>query len=380
MIVGACDGGGVRLRFAVSTPHEEYEAQLREVGLHTTALGSDWIAAATRSLATAVGVQVPHREARHLDPERAVALAYRIPLERGQRMVARIELPDSGPPSLRIFLDRFFLPDSLAAPQLVASAEPAALELAYVALRPGDYLLRMQPELLRGGRVTLTVSAHASLGFPVAGRNIEAIRSGYGAPRDAGRRDHHGVDIFAPRGTPVVAVAAGRVSRVTTNRLGGNVVWLRETEHGRRLYYAHLDRHAVFEDMWVEPGDTLGFVGNTGNARTTPPHLHFGIYLRGQGPMDPFFHLHEPTRRPPALAGDLRLVGQWARVARAGARARAQPAATAPVLAQVPGETPVEVLAVIGRWYLVRLPDGREGYLTVPAILGPGRPAVATIN
>lgn len=355
----------MRLRFVVSTPHEEYESQLRDVGLHTTALGSDWIAAAARALTAPVDVDVPHREARFLDPERAVALAYRIPLERGQRLVARIEPPDSGGPSLLIFLDLFFVPDSFTTPQLVASSAPAAWELEYVALRPGSYLLRLQPELLRGGRVTLTVSAHASLGFPVAGRNMEAIRSRFGAPRDAGRREHHGVDIFAPRGTPVVAAAAGRVSRVTTNRLGGNVVWIRESEHGRRLYYAHLDRHAVLEDAWVEPGDTLGFVGNTGNARTTPPHLHFGIYQRGQGPVDPYFHLLDPARRPPALAGDVGLVGQWARVARVGARARTQPARTASVLAELPGDAPVEVLAVTSRWYLARLPDGQEGYLAI---------------
>jgi hypothetical protein len=223
-------------------------------------------------------------------------------------------------------------------------------------------VLRVQPELLRGGLVTVTLSAHASLGFPVAGVNLGAVRSGFGAERDGGRREHHGVDIFAPRGTPVVAAAAGYVTRVGTRGIGGNVVWMREARWGRRLYYAHLDRFAVEEDIWVEPGDTIGFVGNSGNARTTPPHLHFGIYLRGQGPVDPHFHLYEPERPIPAFAGGLDLLGRWARVAPAGAAVRAAPSPSASVLTRLQENVPVEVLAVTGRWYLARFPDGTQGY------------------
>lgn len=366
--LGACGGGGPPMRFVLSTPHEVYEAQLREVGLHRTALGREWITAAERALAMPIEVALPHREARYLDPAGAVAAAYRIALERGQRLMVRIDVADARPDDLRLFLDLFYVLDGVPSRQLVSSADSSGWTLEYVALRPGDYLLRMQPELLRGGRVTLTVSAHASLDFPVAGRGMSAIRSRFGAPRDAGQRDHHGVDIFAPRGTPVLAAVAGRVSRVTTNRLGGNVIWLREAAHGRRLYYAHLDRQAVIEDTWVEPGDTLGFVGNTGNARRTPPHLHFGIYLRGEGPVDPFFHLYEPPEQPATFAGEPSLVGWWARVGQRGARVYARPGSAEPLVAQVEDATPVAILAGTGRWYYARLPDGREGYLGVTGV------------
>ncbi len=381
VLAAGCDGGGMRIRFAIETPYERYQAQLRELKLDATALGRDWITAGKASLSAPQPVELPYRETRYLDPRAAAAQAYRLELERGQRLSVLVELPDSSPLRVRIFLDLFFLPDSSSPPQLVASAEAGSWQLEYVAMRPGTYLLRVQPELLRGGRVRVTLSAHASLLFPVAGRSMEAIRSAFGAPREGGRRAHHGVDIFAPRGTPVIAAAEGWVSRTTTNRLGGNVIWLREVRYGRRLYYAHLDRHAVQEDTWVKPGDTIGFVGNTGNARTTPPHLHFGIYLRGEGPVDPFYHLYEPHRRPPELAGDPSLIGSWARVARREAVLRSLPAATGAPLQRLAPKTPFQVLAGVGRWYLARLPDGAEGYLpaTEAEPLEPlGRAALAT--
>ena len=90
-----------------------------------------------------------------------------------------------------------------------------------------------------------------------------------------------------------MAAAPGTVTRVNETNLGGKVVWLRDTL-GNSLYYAHLDSQAVSSGMQVNIGDTLGFVGNTGNARTTPPHLHFGVYRRGEGPVDPWWFLHRP--------------------------------------------------------------------------------------
>jgi murein DD-endopeptidase MepM/ murein hydrolase activator NlpD len=361
----ACASGDVQMRFATDRPRDAYEAHLRQAGLHATALGRDWIAAAGRALVAPVTVQVPYREARYLDPARASAVAYRMSLEQGQRLVARVDMAGAMRSDARLFLDLFFVADSAARPQPVASADPLQWRLAFVALRRGDYLLLVQPELLRGGRITFTVSAHASLRFPVAGRTMASIRSRFGASRDAGERDHDGVDIFAPRGTPVVAAAAGRVTRSTRDRLGGNVVWLHETGSNRRLYYAHLDQHAVLKNDQVKPGDTLGFVGNTGNAQTTPPHLHFGVYLRGRDPVDPHFHLYEPRDRPAPFAGDTALVGRWARVVSRIARVRARPDTGAAVVAQLERQTPIQVLAGTGRWYLARLPNAAEGYLNL---------------
>src|SRR6266540_6508651 len=115
------------------------------------------------------------------------------------------------------------------------------------------------------------------LRMPVVGVSSRNLDDSWHAPRDGGRV-HKGIDIFAPRGTEVVAVADGIVSYIGDQKLGGHCIWL-TTENGASFYYAHLDRWApgLYEGMEVQSGDLLGFVGNTGNALHTPSHLHFGI-------------------------------------------------------------------------------------------------------
>lgn len=116
-----------------------------------------------------------------------------------------------------------------------------------------------------------------SLIFPVAGKK-SIIGSFWGAARDGGKRKHEGIDIFARKGTAVVAVSDGIiVSRGTTPR-GGKILWLQSTSHPISAYYAHLDQHKVKTGEFVRKGQVIGTVGNTGNAKYTPAHLHFGIY------------------------------------------------------------------------------------------------------
>jgi peptidoglycan LD-endopeptidase LytH len=117
-----------------------------------------------------------------------------------------------------------------------------------------------------------------SLYMPVVGVQPFDLSNSWGASRDGGRRRHKGIDIFAPKGTGVVAVSDGIISFIGEQPKGGLCLWL-TTEQGTSFYYAHLDRWAagLYEGMEVRSGDLLGYVGNTGNARTTPPHLHFGV-------------------------------------------------------------------------------------------------------
>lgn len=114
--------------------------------------------------------------------------------------------------------------------------------------------------------------------IPVVGVSTRQLRDSWGEPRDGGRRSHKGIDIFAPRGTELVAVANGYISYIGTQPKGGRCVWL-VTDAGYSFYYAHLDRWApgIYEGMQVRRGDLLGYVGNTGNAANSPPHLHFGV-------------------------------------------------------------------------------------------------------
>ena len=125
-----------------------------------------------------------------------------------------------------------------------------------------------------------------ALPVPVAGVRPRALRDTWGGARSEGRK-HEGIDIFAKRGTEVLSATEGIVTRVGTNRLGGRVVWVLGPG-GQRHYYAHLERYAdVTAGMRIEAGHVLGYVGNSGNAAGTPPHLHYGIYEMG-GAINPY--------------------------------------------------------------------------------------------
>jgi hypothetical protein len=131
----------------------------------------------------------------------------------------------------------------------------------------------------RIARAPLTVTPPLAGGpyvFPVVGP--ASFTDTWGAAR-ATVAWHHGVDIFAPLGAPLVAVADGTVFMVGWNRIGGWRLWLRDRE-GNLFYYAHLSAfspHAV-DGKRVRAGTVLGFVGNTGDAVGTPYHLHFEIH------------------------------------------------------------------------------------------------------
>ena len=102
----------------------------------------------------------------------------------------------------------------------------------------------------------------------------------WGGARSQGR-SHEGIDIFAPRGTPVQATTQGIVSKVGENTLGGRVVVV-VGPGGAGHYYAHLEDYAdIAPNDWVNAGDVIGYVGDSGNAKGTPTHVHYGIYING---------------------------------------------------------------------------------------------------
>ena len=126
----------------------------------------------------------------------------------------------------------------------------------------------------------------AALPVPVKGVLARQLSDTWGGARSEGRK-HEGIDIFAKRGTPVLSSTEGIVVAVGLNRLGGQVVWVMGPG-GQRHYYAHLDRYADVEaGMRIEAGRVLGYVGTTGNAKGTPPHLHYGVYGVG-GAINPY--------------------------------------------------------------------------------------------
>ena len=124
------------------------------------------------------------------------------------------------------------------------------------------------------------------LAMPLEDVTKRQISDTWGAPRGTGR-SHEGQDIFAPKGTPVLSATRGFVYNIGENNLGGQTVSVIGAG-GRVYYYAHLDKYApgLEEGDRVTPNTVLGYVGTTGNAQGTPPHLHFGIYT-GSGAINP---------------------------------------------------------------------------------------------
>ncbi|WP_336249294.1 peptidoglycan DD-metalloendopeptidase family protein [Stomatohabitans albus] len=108
----------------------------------------------------------------------------------------------------------------------------------------------------------------------------------WGFPRSGGRT-HKGVDMMAAKGTPIYAVADGHVERAYWNRLGGLSINFVDSL-GHKYYYAHMDAVYVTDGQQMKVGDVMGAVGNTGNAQSTPPHLHFQFHPNHGGPVPPY--------------------------------------------------------------------------------------------
>jgi murein DD-endopeptidase MepM/ murein hydrolase activator NlpD len=139
--------------------------------------------------------------------------------------------------------------------------------------------------------------------FPVYGKHT--FTDDWGAPRaDTGH--HEGNDIFATAGTPAVAVCKGTLHRVGTNVVPGNRLWVKCDKGGDEFFYAHLSAFAddAHSGAHVSAGQVVGFVGSTGDAEQTPPHLHFEVHPGGGGAVDPypFLRAWENRRDVPAAA------------------------------------------------------------------------------
>jgi len=129
------------------------------------------------------------------------------------------------------------------------------------------------------------------LPIPVDGVAAAQLQDTWGAFRYGGRR-HKGIDIFAPRNTPIRSVTEGIMEIKGMRGLGGQVVTI-TGPGGYRHYYAHLEEYGpqVVGD-WVEAGEVIGYVGNSGNAAMSPTHLHYGIFAPSGAALNPFTYLH----------------------------------------------------------------------------------------
>lgn len=126
--------------------------------------------------------------------------------------------------------------------------------------------------------------------FPVIG--TAWFEDSFGADREGGKRRHEGTDLFGKEGTPIVSICGGKVEQLGWNRLGGDRVGIRG-EDGNYYYYAHLQyiSTSLVKGKRVQAGEPLGTMGHTGDALTTPDHLHFGIELPNGQWINPYSFL-----------------------------------------------------------------------------------------
>jgi len=363
----ACTLTGPSGIFGKKSPHEQYSRKLTDAGLRPTALGALWFSEAEKSLNKPLSVSVPYKESGYFAAERPRATALKFEAKRGQRISIYLQKkPTTG---FTIYVDLWKLKNDRNK-KLLAYADTNGSPFNYDIEDEGIYILRLQPELLSAGEYTLVISSGPSLAFPVRSGRIGSF---WGDNRDEGARRHEGIDIFAAKRTPVIAAAKGIINRVGENKLGGKVIFLRPNDKNYSLYYAHLDEHLVREGQRVSEGDTIGLVGNTGNARYTSAHLHFGIYTMG-GAVDPFAFVNPNVKQPLPITAPVSQLGKSLRTVNRNVTLREAPDQEGNSLVKMPLNTLVVAEAACAGWYKVSLPDDARGYISSPSLASVSRP------
>ena len=347
----ACTTADLPVPGLAKSPRARYERALQKK--HGDFIAERYHHVARTALRDSAHIELPYEEVALVDTFAMRAASYLVALEWGQAL--RLNWGKSTAPLLVELSPADALGEAIY--QGGFSDTSAFIPVP----ETGTYLLHVQPAWHTGGRLHLRARRTGAVGFPVAGRANKDIWSKWGDPRDGGKRKHEGIDIFAKRGTPVVAVADGQV-RLRNGGLGGKTVWLRDAE-ARSWYYAHLDSQYVATGDYVFVGDTLGTVGNTGNARRTRPHLHFGLYRSGRGATDPLPWVQYYAKRYRNLLAQPDRTNGRGRVIRGGTRLLDRPERKGNMRQQLSGRSSLIVLGATGDYYRVRTLEGRVGFI-----------------
>ncbi|RWU10681.1 M23 family metallopeptidase [Pedobacter chitinilyticus] len=355
-LMAACKSGPFNL-LKPSSPHQQYERKLLNAGLNQSTMGSGWISKANTLLQSASKVKVPYKETGYFAADKLDGASFKFKLERGQMLTAKLTKQSVN--SFAIYMDIWEQNDNSEF-KLLAFADSLGSDLQLEAKRSGDYFLRLQPELLGSGSYTLELTVGPSLAYPLKVANRRQLQSFFGVGRDNDTRRHEGIDIFSTFRTPVIAVSEGTVTGVNENNLGGKVVWFRPKGKDYTLYYAHLDEQLVTPGQDVMIGDTLGLMGNTGNAKTTPPHLHFGVYT-SSGAVDPLPFIDPLIPPVPNINGNVTTLNTTMRINRSAEISNSLPLKQTATLKL---NTVARVLAVTSSYYKIELPNGKSGYVS----------------
>lgn len=331
--------------FGKRTPHEAYTDGLRNAGLLHTRLGTLWQQVADYSLQQPVTVSLPYAETGYFAMDQPTAMGYTLTAKQGDKLLIDVHTkPAAG---FLLFVELWqALPGR--APKLLRAADTLVPKLEYAVETTGNYIVRLQPELLQSVSYRITITTGPSLAYPVGLVNHPRIISFWGAGRDAGARKHEGIDILVKKHTPALAVAPGTITNAGENNLGGKVVFLQPDDSRFSAYYAHLDTQWVQAGQHVHTGDTLGLTGNTGNARHTVSHLHFGIYT-GSGAVDPLPFVNQDRPLAKETRSDTGLLGTFVRL-------------------RGKGDTIAKIIAATDDRYRVQLPDRQQLFVSSKSI------------
>ncbi len=365
ILLVSCSTSGPSGLFGKKSPHEQYGDKLKDAGLNATAMGQKWFSSAQRSLDSPLNISLPYSETGYFAAANPSATGLLFNAKRGQKL--QINLSKNPETGFTIYLDLWQpLNSNDGKLKLLASADTTNYSLEYEVSQAGNYQLRLQPELLKSGEYTLTITTGPSLAFPVSPKNKSRIGSFWGDGRDNGERRHEGIDIFAPKRTPLVAAANGVVTRVNENNLGGKVVFMRPSGKEYSLYYAHLDEQIATAGQQVKMGDTIGLVGNTGNASTTAPHLHFGIYT-SSGAVDPLPYIDPEIKKPAQITASIFRLDQLVRTT-VNTNLYNHPSKRSGTSTSLKSNSVLYVKAATAGWYKVLLPDNHVGFIDADVV------------
>jgi peptidoglycan LD-endopeptidase LytH len=339
-----------------TSPRATYLRGLEKSHLASTSMVRSWVRAGDVTAHDSIIVKLPFSETGFFASSELQARFYQFEAEDGQ--VLTLNAVSRSKESAKLFIDVFTWSEGMWREQHHADS---SLNLTYEFSSSSPCLVRIQPELLANMYYSLSLSVTPVLMNPVKGASNQSIRSYWGDARDGGKRKHEGVDIFAPKGTEVIAPTDGVISNVGYNSLGGKVIWMNDNKRRHAYYFAHLDSQMVKAGMRVSKGETIGLVGNTGNAKRTPSHLHFGVYQKNA--KDPASYIRTMEQLVNNLMPDTLFQSIVFRVNQKTSKIYSAPARKSQVRTILGKDNWVKVIGQSNDWYRVVTADHREGFV-----------------
>ena len=344
-----------------ATPRDKYEDRQKANSVKNDPALSQWRNAGVWALSHPLSIPNAYFESGRFYASDSTATAFLVSVKRGQKLTAAFQ---SAANSMgRGYLDIWKYVAG-GAPQFIAAADTSYNYIETIAGGDVNIIVRFQGQIGFAGNYILDIHTGPSLMYPIPSNIKAPVGSFFGDGRDNGSRKHEGVDIMAPKHSPAIAAAEGVIIQVGEDSLGGKVVSMQPAGTNLSLYYAHLDSQFVVYGQKVHAGDVLGITGNTGNARYTVSHLHFGIYSSGIA-VDPLLFIRPaivkkvtafafPANSSFAIMGAVKLYP-------------AADKAYAPIV--LSKNSVVTLRGISDEFYRVALIDGRSGFILKSALI-----------